>query len=301
MARVIVVFGATGMQGGGVVTALLKNSKHFKVRAVTRNAKSDKAKALVNQGAEVVEGNLGDSKSLSNILSGCHGVFGVTNYWELFDANKEIQQGRNLVDSCKGAGVNHLIFSGLDDVKGSIGKGCPHFDTKAEIEKYMFASGVPSTSVRYSAYIENMLADFKGMVKKDDEGTFIVGLPMEGKPMDFLSAAGAGNAVASIFASPEAYIGKTIGFSGDKKTIQEYADILSKHLAPKTFKAGEVTAEQFSKFGFPGAEDLGAMFEFYQRGNPERDLALTKQLDPSTQSFEDWVKVNRDALNATYQ
>ncbi len=59
--------------------------------------------------------------------------------------------------------------------------------------------------------------------------------------MDLICAKDAGTAVAGIFDSPEEYVGKTIGFTGDKKTIQEYADILSKHLAPKTFKAGEVS------------------------------------------------------------
>ncbi|XP_072015171.1 nmrA-like family domain-containing protein 1 [Amphiura filiformis] len=300
MAKVIVVFGATGLQGGGVVTALLKN-KNFEVRGVTRNAKSDKAKALETQGVKVAEGNLYDPKSLSNVLSGCYGVFGVTNFWEHMDANKDIQQGKNLVDACKAAGVKHLIFSGLEEVKGKLGKPCHHFDARAEIEKYMFASGVPSTSARYCFYFEKFLDFVKESAQKDDKGSFVIGIPMEGKPLYLGSATGSGNAVAAMFASPGPYIGKAVGLAGDLKTVDECMDIFNKHLAPKTFKASEITAEQFSQFPFPAAADLGAMCQFLQLGVMERDLELTKQLDPSTLNFEDWVKANIDALNAAYQ
>ncbi|XP_072051569.1 nmrA-like family domain-containing protein 1 [Amphiura filiformis] len=298
---VIVVFGATGRQGGGVVEALLKNDI-FEVRGVTRNTKSDKAKALEIQGVKVVEGNLDDPKSLADILSGCYGVFGLTNYWELFDSNKELQQGKNLVDACKAAGVKHLIFSGAPDIKELLGKSCPHTDGKAEIAKYMFASGVPSTLVRYSLYVGTLLRGFlKDHVNKDDKGVFVIEMPLEGKPMDFIAVHGAGNAVAAIFASPEAYIGKSIGLSGDRKTIQELADIMGKHLAPKTFKASEITIEQYYNSGLPGAKILDTMLEAFQKGIMDADLELTKQLDPTTMSLEDWVKANKDALNATYQ
>ncbi|XP_072034734.1 nmrA-like family domain-containing protein 1 [Amphiura filiformis] len=248
MVQKVVVFGATGMQGGGVVTALLKN-KTFKVTAVTRNKKSEKAKELVKQGAKVVEGNLDDPKSLSKILSGCYGVFGVTNYWELLDANKEIQQGKNLIDACNKAGIKHLIFSTLQDAKEAIGKECPHFDTKAEIEKYMFASGVPSTSVRYPFYMENLLGFFMFSVKKDDNGEFAIDIPMEGRLIDVISAPGAGNAVAAIFASPDAYIGRTVRLSGDRKTVQQFADILNKHLAPKHSKPVRLKQINFPNLG----------------------------------------------------
>ncbi|XP_072050145.1 nmrA-like family domain-containing protein 1 [Amphiura filiformis] len=299
-AKVIAVFGATGMQGGGVVTALLKN-KNFEVRAVTRNTKSDKAKALEKTGVKVVEGNYDDLKCLSSILSGCHGVFAVTNYWEILDVNKEIQQGKNLVDACKAAGVKHLIFSGVEDIRGRTGKPSPLTDGKIGIENYMFASGVPSTAVRYPFYVENFLESSKAMVKKDDNGTFVIGIPMEGKSIGFGSVYCVGNAVATIFASPDAYIGKAIRFNEEQRTFQEVAAILSKSLAPKTFKAGEMTAEQFSKLGFPGAEHMGTMFEFMQAGQYlDYDLELTKQLDPFV-TFEDWVKANKEALNAAYQ
>ena len=81
-----------------------------------------------------------------------------------------------MVDACKNAGIKHLVFSALDDVKGTLGKSCPDFDGKHEIEKYALASGVPSTSVHYSFYMENFITGVVGpLVTKDDKGTFVFG------------------------------------------------------------------------------------------------------------------------------
>jgi len=63
--RTIVVFGATGAQGGGLVNAVLNDSaSDFAVRAVTRNAGSDKAKALSGRGAEVVEADIDNPQTI---------------------------------------------------------------------------------------------------------------------------------------------------------------------------------------------------------------------------------------------
>ena len=157
MARLITVFRATGSQGGAVVRALLA-ATGYKVRGVTRNPDSESAKALKAAGTEVVKGNLDDAASVQSAVSGAHGVFLVTNYFELLfqlqdsDAarDKEIAQGKTVADACKKAGVKHLVFSGMELVKDIIGKSCPHFDSKGTIEKYLDEIGVPNTSVRYS-------------------------------------------------------------------------------------------------------------------------------------------------------
>jgi putative NADH-flavin reductase len=76
MPRVATVFGATGSQGGSVVSALLADGT-FVVRAVTRNASSDGAKKLASKGVEVVQGDLRDKASLIKALTGAEVVFGV--------------------------------------------------------------------------------------------------------------------------------------------------------------------------------------------------------------------------------
>src|SRR5689334_15924545 len=99
--RMILVTGATGAQGGGVARQLLKDAK-FRVRCLTRDPKSPKAAALGRAGAELVKGDLADTRSLTAALTGCYGCFGVTNFWEHFGG--EYQHGINLVDAVKAAG-----------------------------------------------------------------------------------------------------------------------------------------------------------------------------------------------------
>ncbi len=295
MAKLITVFGATGQQGGAVARALLAKGG-FQVRAVTRNPDSEKAKALITAGAEVVKADLADSASVEAAVQGAYGVFLVTDYWGIFgrlqDAEKaqeqEIAQGKRVGDACKKAGVKHVIYSGLEVVKDITGTPCPHFDAKGVIEKYLDKIGVPNTSTRYSFYLDN----FSGMLRpqKQDDGTYSLTLPMDG-PMDGIGVEDSGPAVASIFTNPDEFIGKKIGFSGDRLTIQEYMDILGK-ITGKKIKYNQVPQEQFATF-FPGADDMAAMFDFYARGNPDRDRTLTKRLNPAVRTFEHWVTDNK--------
>ena len=297
MSKLITVFGATGQQGGSVARALL--AKGYKVRAVTRNPDNPKAKELLAKGAELVQvKNMDDVASLEAAIKGAYGVFLVTNYWGMLAENpataydREIAQGKAAGDLCKKVGVKHLVYSGLEYVKEIIGKPCPHFDAKGIVEKYLDETGVPNTSTRYSFYFDNfatMLAP-----QKNDNGTYTLTLPMK-MAMDGIGVEDAGPAVAAIFDKPEEYIGKKIGFSGDKLTLSEYMAIISK-VTGKTVTYNEVPYEVFAKFPFPGADDIAAMFEFYDVGNPDRSIEKTRELNPSTLSFQQWAEKNKDKL-----
>src|SRR5262245_61313239 len=100
--KIIAVVGATGSQGGGLCQAILADpNAGFAVRAITRDAGKDKAKALAAKGGEVVEANLDDVESLKKAFSGAHGVYGVTNFWEHFSAEKEKAQAKNIAEAAK--------------------------------------------------------------------------------------------------------------------------------------------------------------------------------------------------------
>src|SRR3954470_2886218 len=100
--KIIAVLGATGAQGGGLARAILNDpSKTFSLRAVTRKPDADKAKALKAAGAEVVAADLDDVESLKKAFSGAYGVYGVTNFWEHFSAEKETAQAKNIADAAK--------------------------------------------------------------------------------------------------------------------------------------------------------------------------------------------------------
>ena len=291
MAKVITVFGSTGQQGGAVLHGLLSKTD-FKVRGVTRDPGSAKAQKLSElDRVEIVQASLDDEAAISAAVSGAYGVFLVTNYWEHQDKDREIRQGKFVADACKKAGVKHVVFSGLESVTDAIGKSCPHFDGKAEVEKYMDSIGLPNTSVRYAFYCENFVSPAFGFQKQPD-GSYGFVHCMVG-PMDVVSVEQCGPAVASIFCQPEEFIGKKIGFSGDKMTMQEMADIVA-NATGKTINVFQKSPDEYAKMGFPGAEDLAAMFDFYAVGNPDRDIALTKQLNPSLSSFQEWVDANKE-------
>ena len=287
MSRLITVFGSTGAQGQAVARALLE--KGFKVRGLTRNPDSEKAQALKQLGAEVKKGNLDDQASIEAVVEGAYGVFLNTTFFEHLSADREMAQAKAVAAACKRFGVQHLVYSGLELVKDITGIDCAHFDSKAAIEKYLDESGIPNTSVRYPAYFDNFLEPF--LVQKQEDGTLLWTVCMKG-PMDGIAVEDAGPAVASVFANNEEFLGKKIGLSSDKIPPEQYMDILSKVLG-KTFNYQYVSVEVFKKFPFPSAEDMAAMFDFYERGNPDRDIALTKRLNPKARDFETWVHDNK--------
>ncbi|XP_072030443.1 nmrA-like family domain-containing protein 1 [Amphiura filiformis] len=294
MVKLIAVFGATGTQGGSVARALLNDPKSFKVRAVTRNPNGEKAQQLADLGAEVVNASLDDPSTLLDALSGCYGVFGVTIYDDHRDKNREVKQGKALVDACIESGIQHLIFSLFQSTTDQN----PLIAGKAEIEKYMLESEIRCTSVRYSFYMENLLAGpLKPKLQHD--GSFALAIPID-TPFGLLAASEAGKAVSSIFRCPDRYYGRIIPFAGDKITVKRMANILSRHLAPKVFRPSKTDLEQFSRLGFPGADELAGLFDFYQSGNYELNLALTRHLDPGTKTFEEWVVANKSMLNEVF-
>ena len=104
MSKTLVVFGATGLQGGSVINAILDDpatTKTYKLRAITRDASKPKAKALSARGVEVVVGDLDKKESLIKAVEGAYAVFAVTDFWATMDADNEMQQGRNIVDAAK--------------------------------------------------------------------------------------------------------------------------------------------------------------------------------------------------------
>lgn len=115
--KVIAVIGSTGLQGGGLVRALLKDQdSSFAVLALTRNPDKDSAKEVAKAGAEVtafdMDGSLDD---MARALQGVYGPFVVTNYWEHFDQDRESKQVRAVIEAGEMAGVQQYVWSTLED------------------------------------------------------------------------------------------------------------------------------------------------------------------------------------------
>jgi uncharacterized protein YbjT (DUF2867 family) len=307
MSKIIAVVGATGAQGGGLVRAILEDPKGgFAARAITRKKDSDKAKALAKMGAEVVEADLDDVESLKKAFAGAYGAYCVTNFWEHFSADKEQAQARNMAGAARAAGLKHVVWSTLEDTRRWVpltdnrmptlgGKWkVPHFDGKGSIDHIWKDLHVPATLLLTSFYWENFI--YFGMgPKAGADGTLAFGFPMGDKPLSGISAEDIGRSAYGIFKAGDEYIGKTVGIAGDHLSGDDMAKAFSKAMGKKVvYHAMEPAA--YRALGFPGADDLGNMFQFYRDFNDDfvkaRSVDRTRELNPKLQSFQQWLDAN---------
>ena len=302
--KIIAITGATGAQGGSLARAILADqNSEFAVRAITRDKNSDKARALASQGAEVVEANLDDKASLVRAFTGAYGAFCVTNFWEHFSPEKEIQQAKNLAEAAKEAGVKHTIWSSLDDTRKVIRQDdtsiptlmgkykVPHFDAKGEADKFFLESGLPSTVLYTVFYWENLIYFGLGP-RRGEDGKLGITFPMGDAKLPSISVEDIGKCAYGILKAGDTYIGKTVGIAGDHRTGKEMAEGLSK-VVGEPVVYNDVPPEVYRSFGFPGADDMGNMFqfkrdfeEFYTKS---RDIELTRSLNPELKSFDQWL------------
>ncbi|KAJ1097319.1 hypothetical protein NDU88_002444 [Pleurodeles waltl] len=292
--RVIVVFGATGAQGGSVARALL-NDGTFAVRAVTRDPNKSSSQELKKLGAELFKGDLDHIETLKPALTGAYGAFIVTNYWEYGSKEKEVAQGKALADLSKDMGLQHVVFSGLENVKKLTGGKLEvlHFDAKGEVEEYFRDIRVPMTSIRMPCYFDNFLNFFRPQKAPDGDG-YLLAVPMGDIPMDGLAVDDLGPVVVSVLKAPEQFIGRDIGLSSEKLTTEQFAAIMTK-ITGKKVKDAKITPEAYEKLGLPGAVELANMFRFYTM-KPNRDVELTLQLNPNAKKFADWMELKQDAF-----
>jgi uncharacterized protein YbjT (DUF2867 family) len=309
--KIIAVVGATGAQGGGLVRAVVDEpASGFVVRALTRDVRSDKAKGLTALGVEVVAADLDDIESLQRAFSGCHGVFCLTNYWEHFSPEKEVAQARAMAQAAKHASVRHVVWSTLEDTRRWIpptdqrmptlmGKyKVPHFDAKGEADAEFTKLGLPVTLLLTSFYWDNFVSFGMGP-KRGPDGQLVLSLPMGDKKLPGIAVGDIGRCCFGIFKRGEDFIGKTVGIAGEHLTGLEMASAFTRVLGNSvTYNA--VPFEIYRKLGFPGADDLGNMFQFKHDFNEvfcrPRDLAVSRSLNPSLQTFEQWLAQNKSRI-----
>jgi len=309
--KIIAVVGATGAQGGGLVRAILKDpAGGFAVRAITRNTGSDKAKALAQGGAEVVAADTDDEAGIAKAFAGAYGAFCLTNFWEHFSPEKEAAQIGNMARAAKSANLQHVIWSTLEDTRKWVplsdnrmptlqGKyKVPHFDAKGESDKKFAEAGVPTTLLLTSFYWDNLIHFGMGP-KKGADGKLAFTLPMGERKLPGIAAEDIGKCAYGIFKRGKEFIGKTVGIAGEHLTGAQMAAALSKALG-QDVKYNEVSPEVYRGFGFPGADDLGNMFQFKRDFEQyfcgARDLAVSRSLNPELQMFSQWLERNKGKI-----
>jgi len=309
--KIIAVFGATGAQGGGLARAIAADKNGpFVARAITRNPNSEKAQALAKLGVEVVAANNDDPATLAPALAGAYGAFCVTNYWEILDAEREGVQGAAMARATKQAGVQHVVWSTLEDTRKWIplsdsrlptlfGKyKCPHFDSKGAIDEVFAKEGAPTTFMRVAFYWDNFVHFGMGP-RAGEDGNLVLALPLGGAKLPGIAAADIGQCAYGIFREGTQNVGTYVGVAGETLTGGEMAAKMGRALG-RTVNFFDMPFDMYRGLGFPGAEDLGNMFQFQQILGAEfernRDPVRSRALNPQLQDFDAWLASNKEKI-----
>jgi uncharacterized protein YbjT (DUF2867 family) len=309
--KIIAVLGATGAQGGGLVRAIAEDAvSGFKARALTRNPGSEKARALAELGAEVVAANVDDETSLREAFDGAYGAYCVTFFWEHFSPGKELAQAGAMARAAKANNLEHVVWSTLEDTRQWVSLDddrmptlmdkykVPHFDAKGEANQLFMDEGVPTTLLLTSFYWDNLIHFGMGP-RRGPDGRLAFTLPMGEAKLPGIAAEDIGRCAYGIFREGGELIGKTVGIAGGHLTGEQMAAALSQALGEEVVY-NAIEPEQFRGLGFPGAEDLGNMFQFKRDFNDyfcsARSIELSRELNPALQDFQTWLARHKDAI-----
>ncbi|MEW6682040.1 MAG: NmrA/HSCARG family protein [Nitrospirota bacterium] len=305
--KLIAIAGATGAQGGGLARAILNDpTSGFAVRALTRDPKSEKAQALAKAGAEVVQATIDDEESVKRAFDGAYGAFCVTFFWDHFSPQREVDEARNMAQAAKRAGVQHVIWSTLEDTRRwvplsdtrmpTLGERykVPHFDGKGEADRLFTEAGLPVTLLLTSFYWENLI--YFGMgPKKSADGKLAIAFPMGDKKLPGIATEDIGKAAYGIFKRSREFIGKTVGIAGEHLTGAQMASALARALGQEV-GYHDMPPDAYRALGFPGADDLGNMFQFKRDFNEDfcgaRSVSASRALNPALQDFATWLDRN---------
>lgn len=306
--KTIAVVGANGSQGGGLVRAILADkSGEYRARAITRDPNSAKSRELAAAGAEVMQADVDDVESLKRAFAGVHGAFCVTFFWDHFSPERETQQAVNMANAAKAAGVRHAIWSTLEDARRFypltdtrmptlMGKyKVPHLDSKADADHIFAELGVPTTYLLTVFYWDNFIKFGMGP-KRGADGKLTLAMPMGSAKLGGIVAEDIGRCAYGIFKRDAEFIGKRVGIAGEfldgNDIAGQFTDVLKE---PVTYQA--VPFDVYRGFGFPGAEDLGNMFQLFAEQQKflesTRSVELSRQLDPQLGTLRSWLEQNK--------
>jgi len=309
--KIIAVVGATGSQGGGLVRAIVNDpSGGFSARAITRAVGSEGAQALARLGAEVVAADLDDEESLRRAFEGAYGAYCVTFFWAHFSPEKELAEATAMAEAAQRTGLRHVIWSTLEDTRQWVPLSdermptlmgrykVPHFDAKGEANELFTDRGVPTTFLLTSFYWDNLIHFGMGP-KRGADGRFAFTLPMGDRKLPGIAAEDIGKCAYGIFKQGEALAGKTVGISGEHLTGAGMAAALASALGEEV-SYHAMTPAEYRGLGFPGAEDLGNMFQFKHDFEEvfcgARDPSVARSLNPELQTFDRWLAKNKGRI-----
>jgi len=278
--KTVLVTGATGRQGGAVIRHMLL--KGWKLRALTRNPSNHAAQDLARKGVEVVQGDLEDPPSIARAAVGVYGIYSVQDFWAV-GAKREGQQGKNLADAAKRAGVKHFVYSSVGGAERNT--GIPHWESKWEVEKHIRGLGLPATVIRPAAFMETYYIDqveigiLKGKLADPIRGD---------KPYQTIATDDIGAFAALAFERQAEFIGKELEIAGSELTNLEAAKVFS-HVLGKPVK--------FQKLPLPLVrlilgKEFYLMFQWFNEVGFKANIAGLRRAYPEVhlQTLEEWLR-----------
>ncbi|MFZ5927376.1 MAG: NmrA/HSCARG family protein [Acidobacteriota bacterium] len=308
---VVAIAGATGAQGGGLARAILSDpASPFAVRALTRDPASAKAQSLAELGAEVVAADVDDPASVARAFEGAYAAYCVTFFWHHFSPERELAQASAMAHAAKKAGLEHVIWSTLEDTRKFVpledgrmptlmGRyKVPHFDSKGEADAVFAELGLPVTYLLTSFYWDNFINFGAGPVR-DAAGRLVLTLPMADSKLPGIAAADIGGCAYGILKRGKHFHGARVGVASEHLTGAEMAAGLSDAIGePVHYEP--LPHAVFRQLGFPHAEDLGNMFQFNTEFSDEfckaRDTRFSRELHPAMLTFRQWTEANRGRI-----
>ncbi len=278
--KVVLVTGATGRQGGAVVRHMLP--KAWKLRALTRRPEAHEAQSLARQGVQVVQGDLEEPASIARAAEGVYGIYSVQDFWSV-GAKGEVQQGKNLADAAKKAGVQHFVYSSVGGAERNT--GIPHWESKWEIEKHIRQLDLAATIFRPAAFMEmyNVLEVELGLLK----GKLID--PLRGdQPYQTIATDDIGAFVALAFERPTEFIGKQLEIAGSELTNVEAAKVFSRVMGrPVKFRRLPMPVVRLFM-----SEEFYKMFRWFNEAGFKADIAGLRRRYPEVHlhTLEEWLR-----------
>jgi uncharacterized protein YbjT (DUF2867 family) len=278
MKELILVTGATGLQGGAVARSLLK--KGYWVRALTRHPKSQKAKELAKMGAFIFAGDFNHPKTLVQAMHGVDIVFAMgTPHKTLVEI--ELENGIALADAASKAGVSFYIYSSVANADRNT--GIPQFESKMEIEKHIRLLELPHAIVAPVFFMENILGP--AILPSLRKGSFSQPLPGNIN-LQMLSVYDLAEFVSYMIEKRDDFLNKRINLAADELTGIEVANIISK-LSHQKIAYNEIPLEEIKASSI----NLALMYQWFNEIGYSIIIPQVKHQFPTINwhTFKDWA------------
>ena len=270
MTKLLVIFGATGQQGGSVLSYVLNDaelSSQYTIRAVTRDPSSSAAQALKQMDVDLVRADLNDESSLHAALKGAHTVFTLSvPIFEANGKNKEVSRGKVMADIALAEGVKYLIFSTLphvSTVSGGKYTNVTAWDAQAEIEEYIRSLPIQSAFFSPGSFMQNF--QNRMAPRPTGSGAYVISRPVPPHTqLPLIDTAGdTGKYVGAILAEPDKYEGKVFCAATALYSMEEMAQIISK-VSGKKVSYEPVSADSYQQ-GLPAWGKMLVEMMLYQQ------------------------------------